>query len=127
MPRALLALALTLTLTPSARAGASNSLMDVSPDGARLVVANTAPGSVSVVDLKGRKLLCEVPVGDHPEGAAWVGNGPLAIVTVWGDDRLIFLDADAGKVAFTLNVGDEPYGVVVTRDGKRAYVTHDYP
>jgi YVTN family beta-propeller protein len=127
MPRLLLALALTLTLAATSRAGTSNSLMDVSPDGKRLVVANTDTGSVSVVDARGRKLLCEVPVGDHPEGASWVGNGPLALVTVWGDDKLVFLDADAGKVVFTLNVDDEPYGVVVTRDGKRAYVTHDYP
>src|SRR5262249_14580398 len=42
-------------------------------------------------------------------------------------DKLVFLDADVGKIAFTLKVDDEPYGVVVTRDGKRAYVTHDYP
>jgi hypothetical protein len=26
-----------------------------------------------------------------------------------------------------LKVEDEPYGVVVTKDGRRAYVTHDYP
>lgn len=127
MPRLRLSLALALALAPPAAAGTSNSLLDVTPDGKLLVVANTDSGTVSVVDAKGRKLLHEIPVGDHPEGVSWVGNGPLALVAVWGDDKLVFLDTESGKVAFTLAVDDEPYGVVVTRDGTRAYVTHDYP
>lgn len=121
------ALTLTLALAATSQAGPSNSLLDVTPDGKRLVVANTDSGTVTVVDAKGRKKLCEVPVGDHPEGVSWVGNGPLAVVTVWGDDKLVFLDTEAGKAAATLAVDDEPYGVVVTRDGRWAYVTHDYP
>ena len=127
MPRLLSALALTLALTLPAPGGTSNSLLDVTPDGKRLVVANTDQGTVSVVDAQGRKKLCEVPVGDHPEGVSWVGDGPLVLVTVWGDDKLVWVDADAGKVVHTLAVADEPYGVVVTKDGSRAYVSHDYP
>jgi YVTN family beta-propeller protein len=127
MPRLLASLALTLTFALPAFAGASNSLLDVTPDGKLIVVANTDADTVSVVDAKARKLLREVRVGDHPEGVAWVGDGPLALVTLWGDDRLVFLDASEGKVLHALAVDDEPYGVVVTRDGKRAYVTHDYP
>lgn len=127
MPRLLPALAVALAFTLPARGGTSNSLLDVTPDGKRLVVANTDQGTVSVVDAKGRKKLFEVPVGDHPEGVSWVGDGPLVLVTVWGDDKLVWIDADAGKVVHTLAVADEPYGVVVTKDGSRAYVTHDYP
>jgi YVTN family beta-propeller protein len=40
---------------------------------------------------------------------------------------LLFIDAEQQKVVHILPVADEPYGVVVTRDGTRAYVTHDYP
>ena len=121
-------LALVLALLPSAAlAGTSNSLLDITPDGARLIVANTDSGTVTVVDAKARKKLHEVRVGDHPEGVSWVGNGPLALVTVWGDDKLVFLDTATGKVLASLDVADEPYGVVVTKDGTRAYVTHDYP
>ncbi|MDB5308568.1 MAG: ccp 3 [Gemmataceae bacterium] len=127
MSRFLCSLVFTLALSLSARGGSSNSLLDVTPDGKRLAVANADSGTVTVVDAKARKKLCEVPVGDHPEGVSWVGDGPLVLVTVWGDDKLVFLDADAGKVVATLAVDDEPYGVVTTRDGARAYVTHDYP
>lgn len=122
-----LLIAVALLLPAPAFAGSSNSLLDVSPDGSRLLVANTDTGSITVVDLKTRKPLCEIPAGDHPEGVAWVGNGPLALATVYGDDMVLFLDADQKKVVHTLKVADEPYGVVTTRDGKFAYVTHDYP
>ena len=44
-------------------AGASNSLLDVSPDGKLLAVANTDNGTVTVVDLKSRKHLREFRCG----------------------------------------------------------------
>jgi YVTN family beta-propeller protein len=126
MPRFLLAAAVTFAFALPAFAGPSNSLMDVSPDGTRLVVANADAGIVAVIDLKTRTKLFEVKVGDHPEGVSWVGDSPLAIVTVWGDDKLVFLDTLSQKTV-SIAVDDEPYGIVVTKDGSRAYVTHDYP
>jgi YVTN family beta-propeller protein len=121
-----LALAFLLFATP-AFGGSSNSLMDVSPDGRRLLVANSDNGTVSVVDALAHTVLHEIPVGDKPEGVTWVGNGPLAAVTVYRDDAVVFLDTAAGKVVERLAVADEPYGIVATRDGRRAYVTHEYP
>src|SRR5262245_38938596 len=93
---ALLGLAL-LSATP-AFAGTSNSLMDGSPDGKRLLVVNADNGTVTVVDTAARKKLHEIPVGDKPEGVTWVGGGPLAAVTVYREDTLVFLDAEKGKV-----------------------------
>lgn len=116
-----------LVIASPAVAGSSNSLLDVSPDGNRLLVANTDQGTVTVVDLKTRKASEEVAVGDHPEGVTWVAGGPLALVTVYGDDAVLFFDADKNAVTHRLSVADEPYGVVATKDGKFAYVTHDYP
>jgi YVTN family beta-propeller protein len=114
-------------LAPAARAGTSNSLMDVSPDGRRLLVANADNGTVSVVDTAARKVLREVPVGDKCEGVTWVGNGPLAAATVYREDRVVFFDAESGKVVEKLAVPNEPYGIVATKDGSRLYVTHEYP
>lgn len=116
-----------LLLASPTLAGSSNSLLDVSPDGNRLLVANTDQGTVSVLDLKNRKAGPEIPVGDHPEGVTWIAGGPLALVTVYGDDAVLFLDTEKNTVAHTLRVADEPYGIVATKDGKFAYVTHDYP
>jgi YVTN family beta-propeller protein len=125
--RLLPAVAVVLLFPSAALAGASNSLLDVSPDGKRLLVANTDSGTVSVIDLTTRQKVCELPAGDHPEGVSWVGPGPLAVATVYGDDKLVFLDTAAKAVVATLPVADEPYGVVVTKDGRFAYVSHDYP
>jgi YVTN family beta-propeller protein len=124
-PRLCAFLALVLLASP-AFAGSSNSLLDVSPDGTRLAVANTDTGTVSVIDLKQRKKVAEFPCGDHPEGVAWAGNSSTFLATVYGDDCVHFYDAEKGH-QFTLPVGDEPYGIVTTKDGKYAYVTHDYP
>ncbi|HEX5270867.1 MAG TPA: hypothetical protein VFW33_10285 [Gemmataceae bacterium] len=114
-------------LIPAARANTSNSLMDVSSDGSLLLVANPDSGTVTVVDTADRKKLHEVRVGDKPEGVTWVGAGPIAAVTVYNDDRVVFLDARAGRVVTKLPVADEPYGIVASRDGSRAWVTQEYP
>jgi YVTN family beta-propeller protein len=117
----------TLVLAAPVRANTSNSLLDVSPDGSRLLVANSDNGTVTVVDTTKRTKLHEIKVGDKPEGVTWVGGGPLAVVTVYREDTLVFLDAAAGKVVHRLKVPAEPYGVVANKEGTLAYVTHEYP
>lgn len=119
-------LVVVLVSFESVLAGSSNSLLDVLPDGL-LLVANPDNGTVTVVDARARKPLREIKVGEKPEGVAWVGKGPLAVATVYHDDRVIFFDASTGKVVDTLAVAGEPYGIVVSKDASRAWVTHDYP
>jgi YVTN family beta-propeller protein len=107
--------------------GSSNSLMDVSPDGNRLIVANPDNGSVTVVDTRGARVLHEIKVGDKPEGVTWVGNGPLAVATVYDEASLVFFDAGSGQVIGRVSVPAEPYGIVANRAGTLAWVTHEYP
>jgi YVTN family beta-propeller protein len=111
----------------SSHAGSSNSLLDVTADGKRLLVANADSGSVTVIDAAANKALREIAVGDKPEGVAWIGNGPLAAVSVYNEDIVAFVDTESGKIVEKLPVPDEPYGIVVTKDGSRAYLTHEYP
>ncbi|MCS7166816.1 MAG: c-type cytochrome [Gemmatales bacterium] len=107
-------------------AGSSNSLMDVRPDGRMLLVANTDSGTVSIVDLSTRQLITEIPVGEKPEGVTWIGNGPLAAVTIYWTDELVFLDTEQRHILARIKVSNEPYGIVASRDGRRLWVTHDY-
>src|SRR5438552_13234290 len=86
------------------RAGTSNSLMDLSPDGRRLLVTNSDNGTVTVVDAATRKVLREVKVGDKPEGVTWIGGGPLAAVTVYHEDLVVFFDTEDGRVIKKLTV-----------------------
>jgi YVTN family beta-propeller protein len=108
-------------------AGTSNSLMDVSPDGGRVLVANPDNNSVTLIDARARSPLREIPVGEKPEGVSWIGSGPLAAVAVYREDCLAVVDTEQGQLIHKLKVASEPYGVVVNRSGSRAWVTHEYP
>jgi YVTN family beta-propeller protein len=123
----LVLVSLLLGSIPPAHAGSSNSLMDLTPDGGRLLVANSDNGSVTVVDTTTNKAIREIAVGDKPEGVTWIGDGPLAAVTVYREDRVAFVDTAKGEVVAKLRVPNEPYGIVATKDETRAYVTHEYP
>jgi YVTN family beta-propeller protein len=114
-------------LASTVQAGTSNSLLDVSPDGARLLAINPDNGTVTVVDTAARKVLHEIPVGEKPEGVSWIGTGPLAAVAVYHENAIVFVDAAAGKVVKRLAVAAEPYGVVADKAGQHAWVTHEYP
>lgn len=118
---------LFLLMSSTAQAGTSNSLMDVSPDGAWLLVANADNGTVTLVDTKERKAVREIKVGDKPEGVTWISNGPLAAVSVYREDLVVILNTQDGQVLKRLAVPDEPYGIVANKAGTRAWVTHDYP
>ncbi len=97
-------------------------MLDVSPDGTRLLVANPDNDTVTVVDTAKKTKLQEIKVGEQPEGVAWIGNGPLAVVTVYREDLLVFFDADTGKARWSTNskVPAEPYGVVCEPSRARA-------
>jgi len=123
----LMALALFIGFESFSLAGTSNSLMDVSPDGKLLLVANSDNGTVTVVNTASRKALREIKVGDKPEGVTWIGAGPLAAVTVYREDRVVFLDAEKGQVVEKLKVSNEPYGIVSNKSGTKAWITHEYP
>jgi YVTN family beta-propeller protein len=118
---------LSFFLLPAARAGTSNSLMDLSPDGSRLLAANPDNGTVTVVDTAKRKALREIKVGDKPEGVTFLGKGPLAAVAVYRENRVVFVNTTTGAVVKKLVVPAEPYGIVADKAGARAWVTHEYP
>src|SRR5436305_10089265 len=107
----LLSTVILFCVSAPGRAGSCNSLMDVSPDGAWLLVANPDNGTVTVVDTAARKAVHEIAIGEKPEGVTWFGNGPLAAATVYRDDLVVFFDARTGKVVRKLGVANEPYSI----------------
>jgi YVTN family beta-propeller protein len=111
----------------AAKAGTSNSLMDVAPDGKLLLVANPDNGTVTVVDTAANKALREIKVGEKPEGVTWLGAGPKAAVTVYRESKVVIVDANEGKVLQSIATEPEPYGIVANKDGSRVWVTNEYP
>lgn len=96
----------------------------LSPDGTRMLTANQTAGTVSLVDVKAGKVLHEVPTGDKPAGVAIARDGRRGVVTHWyGYDLAVFEIADDRLVVVgKVEVGPEPRGVVLSGDGKTAYV-----
>ncbi|MGE5194011.1 MAG: beta-propeller fold lactonase family protein [Deltaproteobacteria bacterium] len=125
--RGFLAAGLLIAAASAVQAGSSNSLIDVSADGALLATANRDNGTVSIVDLAANKVLREIAIGHKPEGVSFLGASHTVAATAYADDAISILDADAGTVLKTIPVFDEPYGVVATHDGTKAYATLEYP
>lgn len=111
----------------AAFAGTSNSLMDIHPDSKSLLVANTDSGTVTLIDLEKKMAVREIKVGKRPEGVTWIGNGPLAAVTVNHEMAVVIVDTATGKIEKTVRVPAEPYGIVSDSKGTTAFVTHEYP
>src|SRR5262249_20890501 len=84
-------------------------------------------GTVTVVDAAAGQALREIKVGEKPEGVTWIGNGPLAAVTVYREDLVVFFNTADGQIIKKLSVAPEPYGIVANKEGSRVWVTHEYP
>jgi len=107
---------------PQAEPDRSPGDLALSPDGKWAVAANRTSDSVSLVDLEAGKAVAEVPVGRKPYGIDW--RGAVAVVANWRDDTVTLLDVAPPKLsmAATIQVGNEPRGVVLSPDGARAFV-----
>ncbi|MBM3996530.1 MAG: hypothetical protein FJ303_20615 [Planctomycetes bacterium] len=116
-----------VTFTSIGLAGASNSLMDVAPSGKALIVANTDNGTITLIDLTKNEAVREIKVGKKPEGVTWIGDGPLAAVTLYHESCVVIIDTNTGKIEKTIKTAAEPYGIVADREGKRAWVSNEYP
>lgn len=103
----------------------------VLPDGRRALVTNEAPGTVSVVDLKQRKVIKTITVGGHlaHPSAVIAPNGKRAYVTITNSDQVAALDTRKLKLVQTVSVatkagiGVSPNALAVTPDGSRLLVS----
>jgi DNA-binding beta-propeller fold protein YncE len=102
-------------------------LLNFRADGQRVACSNRDSGTVTILSWPDMKTLCEVSVGHHPEGVAWLGGSSRLACCVYGDDKVVVIDSDSGSVVQTIDVFDEPYGIVSNADGSRLYVTLEYP
>ncbi len=90
----------------------------LSPDGKLLVVANPESHSLTLLDTASRAVAAEVPVGLSPQAVAMDPLGHRAFVTGRLDDSLAVVSLREWRVVRRRSVGDEPTGVVATRDGR---------
>jgi len=104
----------------------------VSPDG-RLAVASNygtrdAPGStLTVIDVPGARVTRTIDLGEHrrPHGIAFLPDGGRVAVTAEQSRALLIVDVASGSVESAIDTDQEvSHMVVVSPDGKRAYVAN---
>jgi YVTN family beta-propeller protein len=96
---------------------------DVSPDGKELWAANSGDGTVSIVDLAGRKLVQTLNVQTkRANRLKFTPDGRLVLISDLGTGDLVVLDAHARIQIKRISLGQGAAGVLVTPDGSRAFV-----
>ena len=99
--------------------GAEQSHMLVlSSDGTRGYTANVGPGSVSVLDMVGRKTIAVIPVAGEVQRIAISNDDRWVFTSDTAKPRLAVIDTKTNKVAKWMELPGMGYGAAATADGK---------
>ena len=96
---------------------------DVSPDGRELWAANSGDGTVSVVDIAGRRVLQTIDVHTRRSNRLkFTPDGKTVLVSDLGTGDMVVIDAASRKEIKRLSLGQGAAGILIVPDGSRAYV-----
>jgi YVTN family beta-propeller protein len=101
--------------------GRGSEGFDVSPDGKQAWVANAWDGTLSVIDIDGKKVTATLAA--NARGAnrlKFTSDGKLALISA-GPELVIF-DVATQKEIKRLTIGHGSGGVLIQPDGERAFV-----
>jgi YVTN family beta-propeller protein len=99
-------------------------MMTISPDGARAYTANVGGGSVSVVDLKKKKVLSVIRVAKTVQRIALSVDGRWVFTADQSKPQIAVIDTTTNRVANWISLPALGYGMAVTRDGSQLLVAH---
>ena len=93
-------------------------MLVISPDGRRGYTANVGPGTVSVLDLKARKLIKVIPVSGQIQRIAISNDGRWIFTADQTKPRVAVIDTASMKVVKWIPLDGTGYGAAPTRDGR---------
>ena len=105
------------------RAGNGSEGFDVSPNRKEIWVANAQDGTISVIDLPGKKVVQTIAA--NVRGAnrlKFTPDGKRVLVSTLGGPDLVILDAGTRKEINRVPIGHGAAGIVIQPDGSRAFV-----
>jgi YVTN family beta-propeller protein len=94
----------------------------LSPDGSRIYTSNVGEGSVSVLDVKNRKLITVIPVTKHVQRISITPDGSRVFTQDTDTPRVAVIDTATNKVSGWIVLPESPYSSAVTPDGKSLLV-----
>src|SRR5580700_10545502 len=114
---------LTLKIVGSVPTGQAEShMLAISSDGRKGYTANVGPGTVSVLDLAGRKTLAVIPVAGHVQRISLSPDGHWVFTSDTEKPRLAVIDSATNKVDRWITLPGTGYGTAPTPDGKWLFV-----
>ncbi len=93
-----------------------------SPDGSRIYTANVGDGSVSVLDVKARKVIQVIPLTKRVQRIAVSTDGRWVFTSDWDQARVAVIDTQTNQLSRWLATADMPYVTQPTADGKSLLV-----
>src|SRR5215472_6584423 len=103
--------------------GKGPEAMDLSPDGKELWTAHSRDGGVSVIDVAGKKVVATLALGTKRSNRLkFTPDGKRVLITDLDAGELLVLDAPTRKEVQRINLGKTPEGILMAKDGSRAYV-----
>jgi YVTN family beta-propeller protein len=114
----------TLKIVGSVPTGQEQSHMLVlSKDGKRGYTANVGPGTVSVLDMVGRKTLAVIPISGNTQRISISRDGSMVFTADQKKPQLAVIDTATNKVKSWVALPAEGYGTATTPDGRWLLVT----
>ena len=114
----------TLKVVGSVPTGQEQSHMLVlSKDGKRGYTANVGPGTVSVLDMVGRKTIAVIPISKNTQRIAMSSDGSMVFTADQTQPQLAVIDTATNKVKTWIALPAVAYGTAPTPDGRWLLVT----
>jgi YVTN family beta-propeller protein len=109
----------TLKIVGTIPTGAAEAhMLAITRDGHYGYTANVGPGSVSVLDLKARKLVTVIPVAPMVQRISLSNDDKLVFVADYSKPQMAVIDTATNKVKSWIELPSIGYGTASTKDGK---------
>jgi YVTN family beta-propeller protein len=96
----------------------------IDDQGKRLYAVTKENNSLYVVDLKSKKVLSRHELGGEAYTCILSPDHKTLYISCWGCDRIILFDTGRGKITGTVDTGDNPNDMCLTKDGLRLFVAN---
>ena len=92
---------------------------------ANAYVANSANGTVSVINTATNTVTKTLTVGSNPYAVTLTPSGSFAYITNGNSSSVSIINTNSNTVTGTIGVGTNPYGIATSPDGTKVYVTNN--
>jgi YVTN family beta-propeller protein len=103
--------------------GKGPEAMDLSPDGKQIWTSHSRDGGVSIIDVAAKKVIATLSLGTRRSNRLkFTPDGKHVLISDLDAGEVLVLDVAARKEAQRIPLGKSPEGILMAKDGSKAYV-----